>query len=50
MGVPMQRPKALGERTSLTEQEYAQRVAQAQKAADYILGREQAEAPQQEAA
>jgi hypothetical protein len=33
MGVPMQRPKAMGERTSLTEQEYAQRVAQAQRAA-----------------
>jgi hypothetical protein len=33
MGVPMQRPKTLGERTSLNDQEYAQRVAQAQRAA-----------------
>jgi hypothetical protein len=33
MGVPMQRPKTLGGRTSLNDQEYAQRVAQAQRAA-----------------
>jgi len=33
MGVPMQRAKNLGDRTTLTEEEYAQRVAQAQKAA-----------------
>jgi hypothetical protein len=33
MGVPMQRPKAMGERTALTDGEYAQRVAQAQRAA-----------------
>lgn len=33
MGVPMQRPKAMGERTALTDEEYAQRVAQAQRAA-----------------
>ncbi|PWT99212.1 MAG: hypothetical protein C5B51_27670 [Terriglobia bacterium] len=33
MGVPMQRPKNLGERTALNEGEYAQRVAQAQRAA-----------------
>ena len=33
MGVPMQRPKSMGERTALTDEEYAQRVAQAQRAA-----------------
>ena len=33
MGVPMQRPKNLGERTTLTDEEYAKRVAQAEKAA-----------------
>src|SRR5215469_9600466 len=33
MGVPMQRPKNLGERTTLTDEEYAQRVAQAQRLA-----------------
>ena len=32
MGVPMQRQKAMGERTELTDQEFAQRVAQAQRA------------------
>jgi hypothetical protein len=32
MGVPMERPKGLGERTELTDQEFAQRVAQAQRA------------------
>jgi|SRR5581483_6610543 len=32
MGVPMQRPKTMGERTELTEEEYAKRVDQAQKA------------------
>jgi hypothetical protein len=32
MGVPMQRPKAMGERTTLTDQEYTQRVTQAQRA------------------
>jgi hypothetical protein len=34
MGVPMQRPKTMGERTTLTEEEYAQRVTQARRAAD----------------
>ena len=33
MGVPMQRPKTMGERTVLTEEEFARRVAQSQKAA-----------------
>jgi len=33
MGVPMQRPKTLGDRTSLSDEEYAKRVTQAQKAA-----------------
>lgn len=33
MGVPMQRAKSVGERTTLTNEEYAQRVAQAQRAA-----------------
>src|SRR5690242_13373188 len=32
MGVPMQRPKTMGERTELTDQEFAQRVAQSQRA------------------
>ena len=32
MGVPMQRPKAMGERTTLTDEEYTQRVTQAQRA------------------
>jgi len=33
MGVPMQRPLSMGDRTALTDEEYAQRVAQAQRAA-----------------
>jgi hypothetical protein len=33
MGVPMQRPKNLGERTTLTDEEYAQRLAQAEQLA-----------------
>ncbi|MBV9508344.1 MAG: hypothetical protein JO323_25415 [Acidobacteriia bacterium] len=33
MGVPMQRPKSMGERTTLTDEEYSQRLAQAQRAA-----------------
>jgi hypothetical protein len=33
MGVPMQRAKNLGDRTTLTDEEYAQRVAQSQRAA-----------------
>jgi hypothetical protein len=33
MGVPMQRPKNLGDRTTLTDEEYAQRLAQAQRLA-----------------
>ena len=33
MGVPMQRQKALGDRTTLSDEEYAKRVEQAQKAA-----------------
>ena len=33
MGVPMQRPKGMGERTVLTDEEFARRVAQSQKAA-----------------
>ena len=33
MGVPMQRPKNIGDRTTLTDEEYAQRVAQARRAA-----------------
>jgi len=33
MGVPMQRNKSLGDRTSLNDEEYKQRVAQAQRAA-----------------
>ena len=32
MGVPMQRSKTMGERTELTDQEFAQRVAQSQRA------------------
>ena len=38
MGVPLQRPKTMGERTELTDQEFAQRVAQAQRnsAADAV--------------
>jgi hypothetical protein len=31
MGVPMQRPQNLGERTTLTDEEFAQRVAQAKR-------------------
>ena len=33
MGVPMQRSKSLGERATLTDEEYSQRVAQARRAA-----------------
>ena len=33
MGVPIERPRSLGDRTTLTDQEYAQRVAQAQRQA-----------------
>ena len=33
MGVPMQRAKSLGERATLTDEEYSQRVAQARRAA-----------------
>jgi hypothetical protein len=33
MGVPMQRPKNLGDRTTLTDEEYSKRVEQAQRAA-----------------
>lgn len=32
MGVPMQRPKTMGERTELTDEEYSRRVDQSQKA------------------
>src|SRR5262249_33944741 len=34
MGVPMQRPQNLGERTTLTDEEFAQRVAQAKLQAE----------------
>ena len=31
MGVPLQRPKSMGERTALTDEEFTQREAQARK-------------------
>src|SRR5262245_65671001 len=34
MGVPMQRPQNIGERTTLTDEEFAQRVAQAKRQAE----------------
>jgi hypothetical protein len=34
MGVPMQRPQNMGDRTSLTDEEFAQRVAQAKRQAE----------------